>query len=164
MSNRRHAAKVTRNRDASSVGARFFCAPLFGTKKFRKKFFGEAYFGRPLFRGKKSGKKFFHNPYFRRSLFGTDFWGKNFLDKLSGLIWQKTPGPPGGGGSGGGVGEYLGAYARAQTKKPPESVVIRSEGTSLLRSSTVIEPNHPAFSRFACLITRLFSFPALTPG
>ena len=30
-------------------------------------------------------------------------------------------------------------------KKPPESVVIRSEGTSLLHSSTVIAPNHTAF-------------------
>ena len=84
-------------------------------------------------------------PTFEGSLFWVDFLGKKICDKLFALYRQKTPGTGGGGGSGPGMGEYLGAYAWVQTKKPPESVVFRSEGTSLLHSSTVIEPNHTAF-------------------
>ena len=72
---------------------------LFGTKKFRKKFFGEA--------------------YFRESLFQTDFLGKNFIDKLSGLIWQKTPGTGGGGGSGGGTGGVPGGICLGINEKAP---------------------------------------------
>ena len=84
-------------------------------------------------------------PTFEGSLFWVDFLGKKICDKLFALYRQKPRGTGGGGGSGPGMGEYLGAYAWVQTKKPPESVVFRSEGTSLLHSSTVIEPNHTAF-------------------
>lgn len=46
-------------------------------------------------------------------------------------------------------------------KKPPESVVIRSEGTSLLHSSTVIAPNHLAFPVSLASSQGYFSFRLL---
>ena len=106
-------------------------------KNLRKKFFGISYF-----RGAVSPVDF---SLFRGSLFRTDFLGKNFVDKLFTPYSEKTPGLPGGGGSGGGTGGVPGGIWPGTNEKPPESVVIRSEGTSLLHSSTVIEPNHPAF-------------------
>ena len=68
--------------------------------------------------------------YFLKSI----FFGKKIYDKLFALYRQKTPGTGGGGGSGPGMGEYPGVYAPVKMKKPPEYVVIHSEGLSLLHS------------------------------
>lgn len=163
--------------------------PFFKMKKFRKKFFDNAYFGGAIsardfliFMGTTFGEKFFCNVYFckslfeidflgkkihdnfcffARSLFQIDFFGKKIYDKLFALYRQKTPGTGRGGGSGPGMGEYLGVYARTKMKKPPESVVFRSEGTSLLHSSTVIEPNHSAFPVSLASTQGYFSFQLL---
>ena len=114
-------------------------------------FWGKNFFEKPTFASHflKSIFSFwredFWKVYFIKSLFQIDFLGKKIYDKLFALYRQKTPGTGRGGGSGSGMGEYLGAYARIKMKKPPESVATCSEGTSLLHSSAVIAPNHPAF-------------------
>lgn len=79
------------------------------------------------------------------SFLGPKFPGKKFASNCSAHIAKNPQGPEGRGFRGPGSGGYLVGYARLTKEKPPESVVIRSEGTSLLHSSTVIAPNHSAF-------------------
>ena len=122
-------------------------------KNFRKKFFDNAYF-----EGVISARdflvfigtiflveNFFGKPTFASHFLKSIFLGKKFMTNCSPFIGKKPRGPAGEGVQGRVWGSTPGVYARIKTKKPPEHVASCSEGTSLLHSSTVIAPNHPAF-------------------